>query len=152
MRRLAIESADLELVRVASELLLERFAVLRHHVAAALRTESGEIVTGLHVGSRRINVCAEQIALGTALAAGHTGFVACASVIAVEPGDEPVVTSPCGVCREVLSFYAPQMTVLVDDAGTVAKTYVADLLPAPWLFPAEGAGPPRISELSEEEA
>jgi cytidine deaminase len=97
-------------------------------------------------------VCAEQVALGTALAAGHSRFVGCASVIAMAPGDEPVVTSPCGVCREVLSYYAPDMSVLVDEAGTVVKTYVADLLPAPWLFPAEGAGPPRIPEVSEEEA
>jgi cytidine deaminase len=142
LRRLPIEPGDLELVEVASALLRERMSPLRHHVAAAIRTSSGEIVTGLHVGSRRVNVCAEQVALGAALAAGHSRFVACAAVIAMAEGDEPVVTSPCGVCREVLGFYEPDMTVLVDDGGEVVKTYVADLLPAPWLLPGEGTHPP----------
>jgi cytidine deaminase len=84
-----------------------------------------------------VNVCAEQIALGTALSAGHTTFVAGAAVIMPDDGGAPVVTSPCGVCRELLGTWAPEMTVLVDERGTVIKTYVEDLLPAPWLWPIE---------------
>lgn len=147
-RSLPLDRGDLELIDVARDLLRDRFAMGRHHVAAALRTSDGAIVTGLHIGSRRIQVCAEQIALGAALTAGHGEIVAGVAVIAMEEGDDPVVTSPCGVCREVLAYYAPEMTVLVDEAGTVIKTLAADLLPAPWLLPAEGSGPPRLPDIS----
>lgn len=150
-RRLPLDQGDLELIEVARDLLLDRFALGRHQVAAALRVADGTIVTGLHVGSRRINLCAEQIALGTALTRGHGDIVAGVAVIAMEEGDDPVVTSPCGVCREVLAYYAPEMTVLVDDAGTVVKTFAADLLPAPWLLPTEGSGPPLLPDISTEQ-
>lgn len=135
--RLVIDGGDEELVAIASVLLIERFAPGRHHVAAAVRTDRGAIVTGLHVGSRRVNVCAEQIALGSALAAGQGVPVACASVIMMTAADEPAVTSPCGVCREVLTYYNPDMTALIVERGAVRKATVGDLLPAPWLLPHE---------------
>jgi hypothetical protein len=60
--------------------------------------------TAVHVGSRRIQICAEEITLGTALSAGEREFTAVASVIMMTAQDEPTVVSPRGVCREVLSF------------------------------------------------
>jgi len=144
MHRLAVADSDIELLEAATALLTARFRSGRHHVAAALRAASGEIFTGVHVGSRRINVCAEQVALGAALTAGHTTFTAGIAVIMINAEDVPRITSPCGVCREVLSFYAPGMTVIVDAAGEALKTYIRDLLPAPWLLPNESEGVPRL--------
>jgi cytidine deaminase len=144
MRKLPIDLGDVELMEAATALLTARYHSGRHHVAAALRTGSGEIVTGLHVGSRRINICAEQIALGAALASGHTTFSAGIAVIMMDAGDLPRITSPCGVCREVLSFYAPDMSVIVDAGGEALKTYISDLLPAPWLLPSESNAIPRL--------
>ncbi len=145
MRRLVVDQGDVELLESATALLHARFRPGRHHVAAALRTGSGEIVTGVHVGSRRINICAEQIALGAALGAGHTTFTAGIAVIMINADDVPRITSPCGVCREVLSFYAPDMTVIVDAAGEALKTYISDLLPAPWLLPEESKIVPQLT-------
>jgi cytidine deaminase len=144
MRKLEIDQGDVELLKAASALLKACYSFGRHHVAAALRTGSGEIVTGIHIGSRRINICAEQIALGTALATGHTTFSAGIAVIMMTDDDVPRITSPCGVCREVLFSYAPDMTVIVDADGQALKTYMRDLLPAPWLLPAESSGIPDL--------
>ena len=139
MLDLPIEPADEELIAAASDVLRRNFAVGRHHVGAALRTRDGRVYTGVHVGSRRINICAEEITIGTALSAGERDFVAVASVIMMLPDDEPALTSPCGVCREVLSFYGPDMTVVYLDHGVRKKTRMADLLPGQWLLPGEAA-------------
>jgi cytidine deaminase len=137
MKLARIDSLDTELVTIASELLLARFHRGRHHVAAALRVSSGATITGLHIGSRRVNVCAEQIALGTALSQGAGMPVACASVIMMTDADHPAVTSPCGVCRELLNFYNPDMTTLIALPDGPAKTWMSQLLPAPWVLPHE---------------
>ena len=137
MLDLPIEASDEELVRAASDVLRRNFEVGRHHVGAAIRTRDGRVYTGVHVGSRRINICAEEVTIGTALSAGERDFAAVASVIMMLPEDEPAVTSPCGVCREVLSFYGPDMTVIYVDHGVLRKTRMADLLPGQWLLPGE---------------
>jgi len=137
MLDLPIEEADHALIAAASDVLRRNFAVGRHHVGAALRTRGGRVYTGVHVGSRRINICAEEVTIGTALSVGERDFVAVASVIMMLPEDEPAVTSPCGVCREVLSFYGPDMTVVYLDHGQMRKTRMVDLLPGRWLLPGE---------------
>jgi cytidine deaminase len=141
VEELPLTLADRELFVAASRLIDERFALLRHHVAAAVRGASGAIYTGLHVGSRRVNICAEPVAISAAIAAGEETIVAGLAVIKMESEDVPCLTSPCGVCRELLTFYNPEMTVVVDAGGQAMKTRAADLLPAPWLLPAEGSGP-----------
>ncbi len=137
MRHLPLDRSDSELVEAAIAVLRANFEVGRHHVGAALRTANGKLYTGVHVGSRRINVCAEEIVLGTALSAGERELTAIASVIMMRAEDEPEVVSPCGVCREVLGYYAPDMTVLVLEDGEVRKTIVSDLLPGPYRNPGE---------------
>ena len=137
MRALGINDDDRELVQIATTLLRDRYTLGEHHVAAALRCQDGSVYTGLHVGSRRINICAEAVALGAAMADGHTSFQTCAAVIKMTADQEPSVTSPCGVCRELLNYYQPELPVLAVDRAHVVKTPVSDLLPAPWLPPAE---------------
>ena len=137
MLDLPLDAEDHELVAAAADVLRRNFEVGKHHVGAAIRTRDGRVYTGVHVGSRRINICAEEVAIGTALSAGERDFVAVASVIMMLPEDEPAVTSPCGVCREVLSFYGPDMHVVYLDHGVVRKTRMADLLPGQWLLPGE---------------
>ena len=139
MLDLPITPDDEALVAAAADVLRRNFEVGKHHVGAALRTRDGRVYTGVHVGSRRINICAEEITIGTALSAGERDFAAVASVIMMLPTDEPAVTSPCGVCREVLSFYGPDMSVVYLDHGVVRKTRMADLLPGQWLLPGETA-------------
>lgn len=133
------DSEDAELVEAAAEALRKGFVPGRHHVAAALRLADGSVVTGLHLGSRRVNICAEQVALGIVISQGLADPVACASVIQMTGDAQPEPTSPCGVCREVLGFFAPSMTVVLPHAGQLVRARFGDLLPAPWLLPGETA-------------
>jgi cytidine deaminase len=132
MRELNIEARDKELISLATDLIRQRYTPIRHHVAAVVLTSSGAIYQGMHVGWGRVNLCAEQIAFANALAAGESEFITCVAVMARAPSGETSVVSPCGTCREMLRFFAPELTVLVDDAGRLTKTNITDLLPVPW--------------------
>jgi cytidine deaminase len=100
-------------------------------VGAALRCADGRVFTGCNIenASYGLTVCAERVAMFTALAAGARGFTTIA-VVAGEAGAAPV--SPCGACRKVLGEFAPAMRVLLAPPGGAAPslvTTVAELLP-----------------------
>jgi cytidine deaminase len=97
-------------------------------VGAALLAADGSIVTGCNVESASYpaGVCAERVALGAAVAAGHRQFLAIA--IATD-ADEP--TPPCGMCRQALVEFGSDLVVLsVTHAGREARWSLADLLPS----------------------
>jgi cytidine deaminase len=96
-------------------------------VGAALLTPDGAIVSGCNVenASYPAGVCAERVALGAAVAQGHRQFLAVA--IATE-AEEP--TPPCGICRQALVEFAPEIVVLsVTRGGREARWTLAELLP-----------------------
>ncbi len=81
-------------------------------VGAALLATSGHVYTGCNIEnvSYGATICAERVALGAAIAAGEP--VGAFVVIAVVGGlSEP--SSPCGVCRQVLSELAPGVRVVM---------------------------------------
>jgi cytidine deaminase len=129
---LPLDEADRELVEAALELLRERAEPGRHEVAAALRTRAGTVHRGLHVESSigRASVCAEGAAIAAAAAAGDTEVETIVAVL--DTGDGWRVVTPCGLCRELISDYAPQATVIDYDAARpdpVRPVPVAELLP-----------------------
>jgi cytidine deaminase len=129
---LPLAIADRELVEAAVELLRERAAVGRHEVAAALRTKSGAVHRGLHVESSigRASICAEGAAVAAAAAAGDTEIETIVAVL--DTGDGWRVVTPCGLCRELISDYAPEATVIDYDAAreeSVRPVPVMELLP-----------------------
>jgi cytidine deaminase len=95
-------------------------------VGAALDTGDGKVFLGSNVenASYGLTMCAERVAIGTAVAAGYRDFVA----IAVA-GPDGVVTSPCGACRQVLAEFNPNMTVVYTTPDGPVTTTVAELLP-----------------------
>lgn len=127
---------DLDLYQRAVDVLDAAYDPVIHQVAAALRTADGQVFVGLHVGSRRVNVCAEASAIANSemSAAGPI-----ASIVAVcrDESDRTIVTNPCGLCRELLGQYGSEASVLIDYAGDVVKVAAADLMPSPWMFPHE---------------
>jgi cytidine deaminase len=145
MRELSIEDRDRDLISMATTLIGHRYRPIRHHVAAVVSSSSGAVYQGVHVGWGRVNVCAEQIALANALAAGESNFVTCVAVMASAPSGMTGVVSPCGTCREMLRFFAPDLKVLIRHEGRVAKTYITDLLPAPWV-PLSAGNYPELSK------
>ena len=74
-------------------------------VGAAVLMEDGSIYTGCNVEnvSYPAGFCAEQSAIGSAMAAGKLNFQAIAVI-----GSETSYTTPCGICRQVLAeFHVP---------------------------------------------
>lgn len=127
---------DVELFDHARKLLESTFDPVIHQVAAALRTSTGAIYLGVHLGSRRINVCAESSAIANATMAQDLDVKTMVAVCKDESG-RVVVTNPCGVCRELMSTYGPRAEVIVDVQGQVVKVSAPELMPNPWMFPHE---------------
>lgn len=125
---------DKELIEAASTKIKLLYKENHHHVGAALRTLSGEIVSAVHVEAYvgRVTVCAEAIAIGSALSDGHEGFE---TIVAVrhphsdEQNQDLTVVSPCGMCRELISDYAPNCYVLLQIDGKIVKTTISELIP-----------------------
>jgi cytidine deaminase len=126
---------DVELLRAAELLLAACWVAGRHEVATALRLRDGSVHHGVHLeGScRRSSICAEGIALGAARSARPDGPLDVVSVVSVQvkPAGQFRVIAPCGVCRELISDYAPGARVWLTEPGTGLLTVHAalDLLP-----------------------
>lgn len=121
---------DAELLRTAQSLLEKVWVDGRHEVATALRTEDGAIHTGVHVeGScRRSSICAEGVAMGTAVSRGPLKIEAVVSV-QIKPSDRFRVIAPCGVCRELISDYCPDARVWVTAGEEIVAYPALGLLP-----------------------
>lgn len=123
---------DDELIAAASSAIKARFKPNWHVLGAAIRLGTGEIVTGVHLEANvgRIAVCAEAVALGRAVTEHGSSDIA--SVVAVyhsADGNLNVV-APCGMCREMISDYAPLARVLMPiDNKNHDRVLVSELLP-----------------------
>lgn len=128
---------DLALIEAASALIRKRYAVGRHHIAAALRTRSGRVFTGLHLDTYvgRASVCAEAVAVGQAMADGAgpddpvTAIVSVRHPRPTEQHQDIQVVAPCGICREMIRDFAPDARVILNEQGQLAAYSPAELLP-----------------------
>ena len=97
-------------------------------VGVALRTQSGQVFTGVNVENIAYpeGTCAEAGAIAAMIAAGDT-VISEVCVIADSPSPVP----PCGGCRQKLAeFAAPEVKVtLCTTDGAQKVMTVADLLP-----------------------
>jgi cytidine deaminase len=113
----------------------------RFLVGAALLCEDGTIFTGCNVenASYGLGICAERVAIATAVAAGHRRFTAMAII-----GTGPGATAPCGACRQVMAEFAPSLPVYcAGESGDVLHTDLAALLPHQFsLTPPAASTPP----------
>ena len=118
-----------DLITAARELALARYVEGRHHVFSALRTKSGRVFAGVHVeaGVGRVAVCAEAVAIGAAATAGDTDIE---EIVAVTESGQ--IVPPCGMCRELISDYAPDARVILEVAEAVESKSIRDLLP--WKY------------------
>ena len=103
----------------------------RFRVGAALETATGEVFVGSNVenGSYGLTMCAERVAVGTAVSAGHRRFRRIA--VSTEAADP---TPPCGACRQVLAEFGMDLSVLSEAGGQSVEWRLRDLLPEPFLF------------------
>ncbi|KAN0085023.1 Mitochondrial carrier domain containing protein [Elaphomyces granulatus] len=97
-------------------------------VGACVLTEQQEFISGANVenASYPVGTCAERVALGMAVFAGHKQFKA----IAVAT-DSKHPTSPCGMCRQFIrEFTGPDFPIYMYDAdGNHTVKTIGDLLP-----------------------
>jgi cytidine deaminase len=99
-------------------------------VGAALETADGTIIEGCNIenASYGLTVCAERVALLTALAAGERRFQ---SVTVVTSSNPPA--SPCGPCRQLLWEYCGDIDVhLATLEGQVESFRLSTLFPRPF--------------------
>jgi cytidine deaminase len=129
----AIPAKDQALVRAATDTILQMYEADRHHVAAALRTESGRVFTAVHLDTYvgACSVCAEAAVLAKAASEGERGLDAIAAVRWRGRG-RPRVVSPCGLCRELLVDYGDPWVIHADGGGRIARRRASKLLPSPY--------------------
>lgn len=103
----------------------------RFHVGAAISTMDGSIFSGCNIENRTfgLTVCAERVAVLSAVAQGHREL---AAVVAVTDTVPP--SPPCGQCLEVLTeFGHPELPVLLANVqGDRIEYLLRDLLPHPF--------------------
>lgn len=100
----------------------------RFRVGAALRGTDGTVVVGCNVenASYPNGTCAERGAVSAAVVQGVREFDRL--VIATE-AETPA--SPCGMCRQVLAEFAPELEIVsITTGGASARWTVRELLPA----------------------
>ena len=99
-------------------------------VGAALETTSGAVITGCNVENATygLTICAERVAMFTALAAGHRRFLRIAVV-----ADTTAPTPPCGACRQILWEFGGDLEVILANLRREAGRHrLSDLLPVPF--------------------
>ena len=94
-------------------------------VGAALLTKSGKVYTGCNIENASYGAtnCAERTALFKAVSEGEKEFVA----IAISA--EKAMPWPCGICRQAMLEFAPDLLVIAQVGDTREKMLLKDLLP-----------------------
>jgi cytidine deaminase len=119
-----------ELVEKARAARSDAYAPYSHYaVGAALRAASGKVYTGANVenASYPVGLCAERVALFSAVAAGERKFLSIAVV--TEDG-----AAPCGACRQALVEFGRGIEViLADGEGRIGRVIPLEKL-LPFAF------------------
>jgi cytidine deaminase len=99
----------------------------KYSVASSLLCAPQHIHTGVNVenASYPVCVCAERVAIGSAITAGHTKLKA---ILVLTTNEKPI--PPCGACRQVLFEFRNDLPViLANEQGPVQVIGLNQLLP-----------------------
>jgi cytidine deaminase len=105
----------------------------------------GMVFVGCNVenASYGATLCAERIAIASAVATGKRSLGVIAVSTSASPGADLSERSPCGLCRQVMGEFASDKTLVVLDAGSDsrgrprAEVIAFDAL-LPWRFRLRG--------------
>lgn len=115
-----------QLVQHALEARRRAYAPYSNYfVGAAVLADDGAVFPGCNVENAAYpsTICAERVALTSAIANGRRRFIAIA--VATSNGG-----TPCGACRQVMAELGLDMTVYIaDEHGNFRTTTVRELLP-----------------------
>lgn len=127
LRRL-IKMTDAELIELSEEAMKYAYSPYsRFEVGAAILCESGKVYSGCNVENATFGAtnCAERTAVFKAVSEGSADFEAIA--ITSSGGG---LTFPCGICRQVLAEFSPQIrVVLKSEDGEISSFTLSELLP-----------------------
>ena len=115
-----------ELIARAREAMTYSYSPYSHYrVGACLLTKSGKMYTGCNIESASYGAtnCAERTALFKAVSEGEREFEAIAVVT------EKYLGWPCGICRQALYEFAPELQVIVACGDEVHSAPLNELLP-----------------------
>ena len=121
--------ATLEELKAKAVAMLDMAYVPYSHfpVGAALECEDGAVFTGCNIenSSYGLTNCAERTAVFKAVSEGKHEFDA----IAITSSGQSL-TFPCGICRQVLSEFTPEIKVILEDENSELHTFMlSELLP-----------------------
>ena len=117
---------DEELMAMARKAMEFSYSPYSHYrVGAALLSKEGQVFTGCNIenGSYGASNCAERTALFKAVSEGVREFAAIAIAA------EKAAPWPCGLCRQALNEFAPDLRVIVTWDGQKAESTLSELLP-----------------------
>ena len=108
-------------------------------VGAAVECENGSMFAGCNVenASYGLAICAERVALTTAVAAGQQKFRRI--VVTASPQ-----AAPCGACRQFIAQFGSHIQVICVDATEPQQQQswtIAELLPQSFCWPAGSSSP-----------
>jgi cytidine deaminase len=128
-----ISKKDLSLVEEAKTTVKRLFVPNNHGIAAVLATKSGKFFSAVNLNAYtgKVDVCAEAIVIGKAIAEGEKDFSTIVVVRHPRTGDKVQklrVVPPCGVCRELILDYGVK-EIIISRKGKMLKISPEDLLP-----------------------
>ena len=130
-----LNKKDCELIEFATQVLKQNEDLYEDKnilVGCAVRAKSGKIYAGVNIKTSH-SICAEQVALGQALACGERQIDTIVAVKFDEAGQHRIV-SPCGLCRYTFDKLNMDINVIVYDEKnkTIQKVKASKLLPYPY--------------------
>ncbi len=99
-----------DLVRIGSTARSKAYAPYsKFVVGAAVKCKSGAVLVGANIENRSfgLTICAERVAMCSAVAGGEQDFVA---IAVTADSDEPIV--PCGACQQFLAEFNPDLIIV----------------------------------------
>jgi len=112
----------------------------KYKVGAAVLTDCGRVFVGCNVEnvSYGATICAERVAVSSAIAAGYRGIKAVA--VFNDRGD----IVPCGVCLQFMSEFGIDIDVIFQCKNQLVSKRIKDLMPyafdRKYLEPVKGRG------------
>jgi cytidine deaminase len=131
VKTVAVPEALASLVGAATRAMQQAYAPYSgFRVGAALRGTGGVEAVGCNVENAAYpaGLCAERAAVASAVVQGVRTFD---TLVVVTEADVP--TPPCGICRQVLVEFSPDLEIVsVTTSGRRAQWRLRDLLPSPF--------------------